>query len=166
MPYITTQSPFSIRSKYTVASRYRWSNLVKEINSTSIKNILIYFQIEKHYSASTLLEPIRNSVDLNVSKTIKSCSSRSEKIFSQQDSSHELFNPTSSLDPFNDMELKTINDLEELKTILQNHQPTQQQLTVNPNEIDSSAGKSLPQLENFGLPNVSFIDLDINSNQI
>jgi len=63
-----------------------------------------------------------------------------------------------SLDPFNDMELKTINDLEELKTILQNHQ---MDLAKN-----KTAANAVTDLDNFGLPKISFVDLDINSNKL
>ena len=81
------------------------------------------------------------------------------------------------------MELKTINDLEELKTILQNHQidstkSTQvqnvDQVNNNISAIDQmfnlERAKTLSKLtgaqDNFGLPKVSFNDLDINSNKL
>ena len=80
-----------------------------------------------------------------------------------------------SLDPFNDCELKTINDLEELKTILQLHQQQQQQqqhqqqfsniktataTTTTPVPVTSQSCA----VDSFGLPIVA--DLDINSNKI
>lgn len=74
-----------------------------------------------------------------------------------QDSSHDMFTLTSSLDPFNDCELKTINDLEELKSILHNHK-------IEQAEQPKVKGEEL--LDNFGLPKVSFVDLDFNSNKL
>ena len=62
-----------------------------------------------------------------------------------------MFTLTSSLDPFNDCELKTINDLEELKSILHNHK-------IEQAEQPKVKGEEL--LDNFGLPKVSFVDLD------
>ena len=74
------------------------------------------------------------------------------------------------MDPFNDCELKTINDLEELKTILQNHQEhqqqqQQQQLQNKQNENNRLYLNSVKicAVDSFGLP---IVDLDINSNKI
>ena len=115
----------------------------------------------------------------------------------------DLFNfDSSSLDPFNDMELKTINDLEELKTILQTQQEQQQQkqqqeevlnqvnqqqtantlsttlsLTAPVSTSENSASQQHHTnykilqannflVDNFGLPKISFVDLDINSNKL
>lgn len=92
-----------------------------------------------------------------------------------------------SLDPFHDMELKTINDYEELKNILTNHQPIatdpqqsqlqqqqptafnnanlmrQNQLfttTVSNGRSNNTDGAAM-LMDNYGLPNISFVDLDI-----
>jgi hypothetical protein len=113
---------------------------------------------------------------------------------------------SSSLDPFNDAELKTINDLEELKNILENHKfessavnndtsnlsnirnstgidGANSSLIKNPISISFSSSNQndasrpiIPheessnikltstinsfQLDSFGLPKISFVDLD------
>jgi hypothetical protein len=93
------------------------------------------------------------------------------------------------------MELKTINDIEELKLILQNHNTTQQEqsdknnrkmfyldntsqqkdnipvhqteLAVSSNYSNSTTNNAKDfNLDNFGLPKISFVDLDINSNNL
>jgi len=68
------------------------------------------------------------------------------------------------------MELKTINDLEELKTILHNHQIDMARTTATTENtsttIKANATSKFEDLDNFGLPKVSFIDLDINSNKL
>ena len=76
-----------------------------------------------------------------------------------------LFTPSSSLDPFNDMELKTINELEELRHILQNHQIDQEKVQKQQEKDEKNKKIDLNLLNNFGLPKVSFIDLDINSSK-
>lgn len=117
-----------------------------------------------------LLEPTREPP--------KDKSSSSVTTLNRQDSTHDMF--SSSLDPFNDMELKTINDLEELKTILHNQQmvsdlqqqqrqqqqqPTQEN-SLNP-VLDLTQGqRQLPHAtsqDNFGLPKISFVDNDVYS---
>lgn len=154
------------------------------------------------YSNGALLEPTRSIMPKATSSELQPTMSNQCSIKSslRQDSLQDMFNPVSSLDPFNDMELKTINDLEELKTILHNHQLDTQQVsaenaqypeqqhqkhdnsTMNykntSHEVDSGsvygsklnyAQKQMSQCvisDNFGLPKVSFIDLDINSNKL
>lgn len=116
-----------------------------------------------------LLEPTREL------QKDKPCSSVAA--VNRQDSTHDMF--SSSLDPFNDMELKTINDLEELKTILQNHQivedfqqqqgqqPTQDSMNSMHPVLSLTQGKQeLPHAtsqDNFGLPKISFVNNDVNS---
>ena len=111
----------------------------------------------------------------------------------------DLFNDSSSLDPFNDMDLKTLNDLEELKQILQNQnsvQTTASDSVLNQQNYNSSLipdsklkhyqgiengainnpvqlntsqqiiNKPYALMDNFGLPKVSFIDLDANMNKL
>lgn len=109
---------------------------------------------------SILLEPTRQDYK-NEQKTSQDISNDHHK---------ELFIDTpQSLDPFNDCELKTINDLEELKTILQNHQEhqqqQQQQLQNKQNENNRLYLNSVKicAVDSFGLP---IVDLDINSNKI
>ena len=101
------------------------------------------------YSNSILLEPTQHK------------SASSTHLNHVQDSSHDLFTPSMSLDPFNDMELKTINDLEELRTILQNHQ-----IDLAKTKTTATTANKTTDLDNFGLPKVSFVDLDINSNKL
>jgi hypothetical protein len=94
----------------------------------------------------------------------------------KRQTSLDMFNDNSqSLDPFNDMELKTINDLEELKNIL-NTQQLQQQTTNNSNinlvstlhnnMLSNDASMGSYSLDNFGLPKISFRDFDINRNNL
>lgn len=119
---------------------------------------------------SGLLEPTREPP--------KDVSSTSVTTLNRQDSTNDMF--SSSLDPFNDMELKTINDLEELKTILNNQQmvndlqqqqrqkqqqPTQEN-SLNPVPDQNQGRRELPHTtsqDNFGLPKISFVDNDIYS---
>lgn len=75
-------------------------------------------------------------------------------------------NPRSSLDPFHDMELKTINDLEELKSILANQQRQQQEEQQiheqKQNAPITNNNNSMMLMDSFGLPKISFFDLDLN----
>jgi hypothetical protein len=121
---------------------------------------------------------------------------------------------SASLDPFNDMELKTINEFEELKNILNNHQQSNSNnnssstndspLTLptiassndsNSHKINTSHAHTHPvcllnsnvpsvgssghggstngssnaafyKLDSFGLPTVSFVDLDMSRNKL
>lgn len=157
---------------------------------------------------SKLLEPVRQPLyqttysaanktnetsDLN-NDTNNNNTSRDVNNLKNSNNFKDLFNSfeSSSLDPFNDMELKTINELEELKTILQNHQNFQQDaqkqtpnLTKSmefqaqqvprdeslSNSILNATNLKLIQtnnflVDNFGLPKISFVDLDINSNKL
>lgn len=116
-----------------------------------------------------LLEPTR---ELQKDKPCTSVAA-----LNRQDSTHDMF--SSSLDPFNDMELKTINDLEELKSILQNHQIVedlqqsagQQPMQGSMNSMHTVLGltqgkQELPHAtsqDNFGLPKISFVNNDVNS---
>jgi hypothetical protein len=157
---------------------------------------------------SKLLEPVRQPLyqttssaknktnepsDLN-NDTNNNNTSRGVNNLKNSNNFKDLFNSfeSSSLDPFNDMELKTINELEELKTILQNHQTSQQDAqkqtsnTIKSMEFqaqqvtrDESLSNSILNatnlkliqtnnflVDNFGLPKISFVDLDINSNKL
>lgn len=120
---------------------------------------------------SVLLEPIRNDTTSQLLIT-------SEQKTSQVNNHKDIFiDSAQSLDPFNDCELKTINDFEELKSILNNHQLEQQQQLQKQqmqfqqlqlqqqsaqNFLPTSNSKSCP-VDSFGLP---IVDLDINSNKI
>ncbi len=153
---------------------------------------------------SKLLEPMRRSLHHTMSenKTNNSDNDRNNnstgKDATNFKNNKDFFNSfeSSSLDPFNDMELKTINDLEELKTILQNHQTSQQEaqkqtsnafksIELQPqsqthqvphdgslsNSLSNTTNLKLIQtnnflVDNFGLPKISFVDLDINSNKL
>ena len=157
---------------------------------------------------SKLLEPVRQPLyqttysaanktnetsDLN-NDTNNNNTSRDVKNLKNSNNFKDLFNSfeSSSLDPFNDMELKTINELEELKTILQNHQNFQQDAQKQTSNLtksmefqaqqvprDESLSNSILNatnlkliqtnnflVDNFGLPKISFVDLDINSNKL
>lgn len=143
------------------------------------------------YSNSTLLEPTRStpnqSSSTNNINSTNTSSALKKPVLNQQDSLNDMFNPNGiqSLDPFNDMELKTINDLEELKSILHNHQIDSRQGEIqmaqskrnkeaDTNTINKILGLENKQLplsltgaqDNYGLPNVSFPDLDFNSNKL
>lgn len=107
------------------------------------------------FSNTNLLEPTRQQPQSSTQTFT------SKPILQSQDSSHDMFTLASSLDPFNDMELKTINDLEELRSILQNHQIEH---TEHPKPKALQKDEGL--LDNFGLPKVSFVDLDFNSNKL
>ena len=125
------------------------------------KLIVIWSLYLAAYSCNTLLEPIRNATNTSLDESTRSQASK------QQDkSSEDMFKLTGSLDPFNDMELKTLNDFEELKAILHNHifnlQPQSSQ-PASSLKVDSPQLQTQPQrtgLDNFGLPKISFIDLD------
>jgi hypothetical protein len=157
--------------------------------------------------SSTLLEPTKqtqtatstNTTNPSIN-TITSTSSNNGLKLNYKDIIN--FDTTSSsLDPFNDAELKTINDLEELKNILENHKfesstanneilnhsnnstgidgansslfknsISKSFLLSNNNDVTSST--TMPsnltksttpnsfQLDSFGLPKISFVDLD------
>ncbi len=134
-----------------------------------------------------LLEPLKNTSQ-NIIKTSSNEDNSTTSSNSKKDQ-YISFDISISNDPFNEMELKTINDLEELKTILHNHQLEQQQQQQNQqqqqqqqqqqnqaisNSIDSSTSianlisnqTATNQLDNFGLPKISFVDFDINSNKL
>jgi hypothetical protein len=83
-------------------------------NSTAPVNMPLY---------STLLEPIRQPQKNE--KLSDKLNNNDSKLNNLNKIQLDLFND--SLDPFNDMELKTINDIEELKNILQLQQQQQQQ---------------------------------------
>lgn len=123
--------------------------------------------VNSNYS-NILLEPTRQST-LNPPITNSSSNHHSSHLAQTND----MFNPNlpqDILDPFNDMELKTINELEELKTILHNHQIDQAAKTLENNNLVLVRNRPVCnnqfELDNFGLPKVSFIDLDINSNKL
>ena len=141
-----------------------------------------------------LLEPLKNTSQ----NIIKTSSNEDNSTLSSSNSKNDQyisFDISISNDPFNEMELKTINDIEELKTILHNHQMEQQQQhqqhqqqhiqaqqqyqlqdvnstnssITNTNHLISNHGSSITttnQLDNFGLPKISFVDFDINSNKL
>jgi hypothetical protein len=153
---------------------------------------------------SKLLEPMRRSLHHTMSENKTNNSDNDSnnnstgKDATNFKNNKDFFNSfeSSSLDPFNDMELKTINDLEELKTILQNHQTSQQEAQKQTSNTfksiefqpqsqthqvthDGSLSSSLLNptnlkliqtnnflVDNFGLPKISFVDLDINSNKL
>ncbi len=159
-----------------------------------------------NYANSKLLEPVR-TVDANKTGAQQSAPKPDEinnnnKNFklTMNNNVKDLFSfDSASLDPFNDMELKTINEFEELKNILNNHQnnaaTNAPDFTLDNVSEDLSAknsgvipqpviskGESVPsvqqngsitststafcKLDNFGLPNVSFIDLDMKRNKL
>jgi hypothetical protein len=60
------------------------------------------------------------------------------------------------------MELKTINDIEELKTIL-NNQQQQHELELSQALISRPLSHLTTSQDNFGLPKISFVDNDSNS---
>jgi hypothetical protein len=151
-----------------------------EIETTSQLNIIpieanhlpLVTSVLHSSNYSVLLEPIRP--DQNEFKSKKAANI--ENNFNNKDI---FIDNTQTLDPFNDCELKTINDLEELKTILQNHQIDQQKQQqqqqqqdiflnlLNNNNININNNNNnnvkICAVDSFGLP---IVDLDINSNKI
>ena len=166
-----------------------------------------------NYSNLKLLEPVKHSQEKKQSSNNlnqnEDSNNSDPNTSTNKNNLKDIFNfDSSSLDPFNDMELKTINEIEELKSILQNHNTTQhqnrqeleqsvknthkmfyldntspqkdkipvQQQTErnNSSELVVSSNYSVPttnnaknfNLDNFGLPKISFVDLDINSNNL
>jgi hypothetical protein len=137
-------------------------------------------------NTNSLLEPVRHlpiqsKNESNQKKTDDK--NNNTNTVDNKNNFKDLFNyDSSSLDPFNDMELKTINDLEELKTILQNQQnqqistqkeaqiqqqptviaaiqPVQQQQQPHSNlnsNINFKQTNSNFLVDNFGLPIVNF----------
>ena len=129
------------------------------------------------------MEPLKNTSQ-NIIKTSSNEDTTNSTLSSSTSKKDQYisFDISISNDPFNEMELKTINDLEELKTILHNHQleqqqqmqAQQQQQIQELNNVDSSnhlisnhgSITTTNQLDNFGLPKISFVDFDINSNKL
>lgn len=136
--------------------------------------------------SSVLLEPVAVNRCKNSQQQddINNNSSKSDNLIKDL-----LLDHTSSSDPFNDMELKTLNDLEELKIVLQEQDKfrIRQQEEVQKSQVNfyldqqqlRSAGAS-PALfstylnsntsfggncavDSFGLPKISFYDLDTNN---
>lgn len=166
------------------------SLLEPTVNQTSFKTV-----------ASTTKDDINNNIATSTSASTQSSSNIFPTPSTNQKSTWNNNNNKKytqllgdilgdSLDPFHDMELKTINDYEELKNILTNHQPIatdpqqsqlQQQQQQQPTAFNNanlmrqnqlftttvSNGRSnntdgaAMLMDNFGLPKISFVDLDI-----
>lgn len=122
-------------------------------NNSTNKNPFLVFN-----DANKLLIPIKNSpLNTNLAQT-NTININSNK--NHQKLNDPLFE-TSSSDPFNDVELKTINEIEELKSILQN-------TNLNNTKINttSSASSNLPRfaVDNYGLPSItSYSDLNLKN---
>jgi hypothetical protein len=122
---------------------------------------------------SVLLEPIRPDQNESKSKAAADIENNFNFNNNNNNNNKDIFiDNTQTLDPFNDCELKTINDLEELKTILQNHQIDQQKQQQQQQQEDkfsnllnniNNNNVKICAVDSFGLP---IVDLDINSNKI
>jgi hypothetical protein len=137
-------------------------NMSNSLNNTPVQNQMI--KPASQFTSFQLLEPLKNSNPSSLSNSFSSSASlnnstsnmkqkQSDETNSNKKLSRDLSNfdssiSTGSLDPFNDMELKTINDLEELKTILHNHQLEQQQK-------NASASFSNPNASLFSNMNIT-----------
>ena len=163
------------------------------------KLITVPNNVLANYSKTKLLEPTRTN-GFNSSSSNSGSNGRLDEINNNNQSFNvdknnvvkDLFNLDNALlDPFNDMELKTINEFEELKNILSNQvapvpsssqqassstssskvnffidqhsNQTESTLHISPATTSkSNTSNASIALDNFGLPKISFIDLDLN----
>ena len=191
----------SLTSLYTQAQQINTNQIQTALNTNSNQPNKTITPINRaiNYSNLKLLEPVKH---LQEKKSSSNNLNPNEDIKTSRADTHDTTNKnnlkdfdSSSLDPFNDMELKTINDIEELKLILQNHNTTQQEQSDKNNHKMFYLDNTCPQkdnipvhqtesavssnysnsttnnakdfnLDNFGLPKISFVDLDINSNNL
>lgn len=128
----TSNHASALSSSYTNTAATVQSQSTQMHRSNSLKNLPLSF------NSNELLVPTRNNntessnVSSNLNNNVNNINTKSAstnfnttnnnyKTSSiSNDSIKNLFIDNSTLDPFNDMELKTINDIEELKAILQN----------------------------------------------
>lgn len=128
--------------------------------SSSLPNTILKY-------SNVPLEPIKHS------EIVKSSSTINNNTNNNTNNIKDLFD-SNTLDPFNDLELKTINDLEELKKILNfNETKNQEQKSDDNYSIDKETKQNKYQngisvnanhtsicvVDNFGLPKLSFFDL-------
>jgi hypothetical protein len=100
------------------------------------------------------LEPTRNQQLINKNEcSTKSSNSRQEEINNNKNNSNNLNNlkdlymfDSGSSDPFNEMELKTINEFEELKNILNNQTYSTVINQQQQNQLTPSSSSNLPTL--------------------
>lgn len=115
---IDSTSSSSTSAAYTNPPTNTLNTPIKPANSPAQPN---FFN-----NSNSLLEPVRHLPIQNESNPPKNDDKNNNTNIDNKNNFKDLFNyDSSSLDPFNDMELKTINELEELKTILQNQQSQQ-----------------------------------------
>ena len=138
---------------------------------TQTQLITVPVSIRANYMSMKLLEPIRPSGNSIETSAVKKEINNNSQDFKVNSSScirnSDLFSfDSASLDPFNDMELKTINEFEELKNILNTQQIQQAAVATAaaPSSINSSSSSNV-LCDSFGLPNISFIDLDASSSR-
>ena len=179
-------------SNQAIANANFTSNIIHPI-SLSSNNTKLLEPVRKSNATLNNTTSTSTTANANTNNDSNNNSTKTNDV-NNKNNFKDLFNfDSSSLDPFNDMELKTINDLEELKAILQNQQNekdkelelAQQQTPthLNLNGINSNPQQQLYDVslsnaninnikliqsnnflvDNFGLPKISFVDLDINS---
>lgn len=153
IPSLSSSLPLNISLQNTQLAASSAASSAADESQSRTKLISVPTNILASYqNANGLLEPERVSKPRDNVNEINN-NNRSSQTSKQNDL---LFGFDGSLDPFNDLELKTINEFEELKNILNN---TSRPIESPPPAVNSSQNmetSTTNDLDNFGLPKISF----------